>query len=69
MIGENQELHDYVTSAEGISRKGLNIMCFIGVFILGNRTRNLHPSYLYRRLGPRQSRPFALSEPCAEAHY
>lgn len=35
MIGGNQELHDYVTNAEGISRKRLNIICFIGVFIFG----------------------------------
>ncbi|MFH1094061.1 MAG: hypothetical protein V1739_07940 [Candidatus Omnitrophota bacterium] len=35
MINSNQELRDYLTKAEGISRRGLNIMCFIGVFIFG----------------------------------
>jgi len=35
---ENTKLHElqeYVLKAEGLSRKGLNIMCFIGVFIFG----------------------------------
>jgi hypothetical protein len=35
MIGGNQELNDYVLKAQGIGRKGLNIMCFIGIFIFG----------------------------------
>jgi tetratricopeptide (TPR) repeat protein len=35
MIGGNQELNDYVLKAQGLGRKGLNIMCFIGVFIFG----------------------------------
>jgi hypothetical protein len=35
MIGGNQELNDYVLKAPGLGRKGLNIMCFIGVFIFG----------------------------------
>jgi hypothetical protein len=35
MIGGNQELQEYVLKAQGLSRKGLNIMCFIGVFIFG----------------------------------
>ena len=35
MIGGNEELQDYVLKAQGLSRKGLNIMCFIGVFIFG----------------------------------
>lgn len=35
MIGGNQELDYYVRSATGISRKTLNIMCFIGIFIFG----------------------------------
>jgi hypothetical protein len=34
-IGGNQELQEYVLKARGLSRKGLNIMCFIGVFIFG----------------------------------
>jgi tetratricopeptide (TPR) repeat protein len=35
MIGKNEELDNYVLKAQGISRVGLNIMCFIGVFIFG----------------------------------
>jgi len=35
MIGNNEELDNYVLKAQGISRNGLNIMCFIGVFIFG----------------------------------
>ncbi len=35
MIGGNYELQHYVLKASGVSRKGLNIMCFIGVFIFG----------------------------------
>jgi len=35
MIGGNQELQDYILKAQGLGRKGLNIMCFIGVFIFG----------------------------------
>jgi len=35
MIGGNQELNDYLLKAQGLGRKGLNIMCFIGVFIFG----------------------------------
>ncbi len=35
MLGENQELNDYVFKAQGIGRTGLNIMCFIGIFIFG----------------------------------
>ena len=34
-IGGNQELNAYVMNAQGITRKGLNIMCFIGIFIFG----------------------------------
>lgn len=30
-----EELNNYVLKAQGISRSGLNIMCFIGVFIFG----------------------------------
>lgn len=35
MIYGNQKLQDYVLKAQGLSRKGLNIMCFIGLFIFG----------------------------------
>jgi hypothetical protein len=35
MFGGNQELRDYVLKEAGLSRKGLNIMCFIGLFIFG----------------------------------
>jgi hypothetical protein len=35
MIGQNEELNDYVLKAKGISRASLNVMCFIGVFIFG----------------------------------
>lgn len=35
MFGGNQELANYVLKASGLSRKALNIMCFIGVFIFG----------------------------------
>ena len=35
MIGGNEELNNYVVNAGGIGRMGLNIMCFIGVFIFG----------------------------------
>ena len=35
MIGGNQGLNDYVLNEQGLGRKGLNIMCFIGVFIFG----------------------------------
>ncbi len=35
MINGNQELNEYVLRAQGLSRKGLNIMCFIGIFIFG----------------------------------
>ena len=35
MIGRNEELNDYVLKAQGIGRTGLNVMCFIGVFIFG----------------------------------
>ncbi len=33
MIGGTQELHNYITKSDGISRKGLNITCFVGVLI------------------------------------
>lgn len=35
MIGGDQELNDYIFKAQGIGRKGLNVMCFIGIFIFG----------------------------------
>jgi len=35
MIGGDQELNNYLFKAQGIGRKGLNIMCFIGIFIFG----------------------------------
>ncbi len=35
MFDWNGELENYVRNAQGLSRKGLNIMCFIGVFIFG----------------------------------
>lgn len=35
MFGGNQELQDYVFKEAGLSRRGLNIMCFIGLFIFG----------------------------------
>jgi DNA-directed RNA polymerase subunit RPC12/RpoP len=35
LIGGNQALNDYVLTADGLGRMGLNIMCFIGVFIFG----------------------------------
>lgn len=35
MFGGDQELRDYVLKETGLSRKGLNIMCFIGLFIFG----------------------------------
>jgi hypothetical protein len=35
MFGGNKELNHYVMDTTGIGRKGLNIMCFIGIFIFG----------------------------------
>lgn len=35
MLGGTQELNDYILKAQGISRKGLNIIIFIGVFLFG----------------------------------
>lgn len=35
MIGKSEELNNYVLKAQGLSRAGLNVMCFIGVFIFG----------------------------------
>ncbi len=34
-LPETKRLYDYLFHAPGIGRKGLNIMCFIGVFIFG----------------------------------
>lgn len=34
-LPETKKLYDYLFHAPGIGRKGLNIMCFIGVFIFG----------------------------------
>ena len=34
-MGNNKELDNYGLKDQGISRSGLNIMCFIGVFIFG----------------------------------
>ena len=35
MDDKDKDLRNYVSKAKGISRKGLNITCFIGVFIFG----------------------------------
>ena len=35
VVGENEELNNYVMKAGGISREGLNIIFFIGLFIFG----------------------------------
>jgi hypothetical protein len=35
MIGGSQELNDYILKSEGLTRRGLNIMCLVGLFIFG----------------------------------
>ncbi len=35
LIGNDEELHNYVLNAQGITRAGLNVMCAIGLFIFG----------------------------------
>jgi len=35
MFGNDYELKHYVLKGTGVSRKGLNIICFIGIFIFG----------------------------------
>lgn len=34
MIGKSEELNNYM-KAKGVTRAGLNVMCFVGMFVIG----------------------------------